>query len=71
MWSYYFKTPDFETKTEIQLAQISSILVNVNGGKTTTNDFMLNFEKEKEPKKSIEQRVAESANRLAQDVKKI
>lgn len=69
MWSHYFEKPDSERKNEIQLAQLSSVLVNMNGGKTTTQDFMLDFRENR--KLTMEERVEESANKFAKDFKKI
>lgn len=69
MWSYYLEEPDAEKKNEIQMAQLSSVLVNINGGKTSTQDFMLDFSEKKEI--TMEERVEQSAKRFAKDFKKI
>ena len=67
MWSIYFKEPDFEKKTEIQLAQLSSILLNVNGRKSKPLDFMF-VEQEQE---TIEDRLEKAQAKLQKDLEKL
>jgi len=69
MWHYYFEEPDADRKNEIQLAQLSSVIVNMNGGKTKTQDFMLDFTEKEQL--SIERRVEESAKKFAKDLERI
>ena len=69
MWNHYFSSPTNEKIHEFQLAQLTSVMVNINGGKTTAQDFMLDFAEKK--KTTIEERVVESAKNFAKDLKKI
>jgi len=40
MWSYFFEEPDADAKNEMQIAQLSSILLNINGIKSSPSDFI-------------------------------
>ena len=72
MWSEYYAEPRECDKTTLQVAQLTSILANVNGNKTTIEDFLFDFSgKREEEKLSIEERVKQAKKRLAKDVKKL
>ena len=69
MWKHYFEEPDTDTRVEMMLAQLTSVTTNIYGAKTKLSDFMLDFSKTE--RKTIEERVAESAKKLAEDLEKL
>ena len=48
MWSYFFEEPDADAKKEMQIAQLSSILLNINGVKSSPSDFIWGADKKNE-----------------------
>lgn len=73
MWQHYYSEPKEMDKMSLQIAQLTSVLANVNGNKTTTSDFILNFdgEEKKQKKLTTEERIRLSSERLANELKKM
>ena len=73
MWDIYYSVPKEEEKLSLQVAQLTSVLANVNGNKTTTKDFILDFSQEKEEikKESIEEKVKKFSEQIKKDMARL
>ena len=71
MWIIYYSEPRDVEKNTLQIAQLTSVLANVNGNKTTMKDFIFNFSDTKEEKISIEERIENAKRRLRDDIERL
>ena len=73
MWDIYYSVPKEEEKLSLQVAQLTSVLANVNGNKTTTKDFIFDFSQEKEEikKETMEEKVKKFSEQIKKDMARL